>query len=275
MNKKERIDCAENTIEIIKNKKYELNGTIVQIEKELKDCKLNSNLYFEDEEIEIKRDKNTYKPIIEVKNTSTLAKAYSLVRQYDNVAVLNFASAKNPGGGFLTGSSAQEESLARSSGLYFALRKFDDEFYNYHKENRTALYSDRIIYSPMVPFFKNDNGELINCQNISVITSPAVNAGDYLLKNKQKDSNKIIRDTMEKRIRRIIQIAAKEGCTAIVLGAFGCGVFKNNTFEIARAFRKVLIDEGYQYYFDQISFAIYDNSPNKETLQTFNSVFRR
>lgn len=37
------------------------------------------------------------------------------------IAVHNFASAFNPGGGVVKGSSAQEECLCRCSGLYFCL----------------------------------------------------------------------------------------------------------------------------------------------------------
>ena len=39
----------------------------------------------------------------------------------EEIGVLNFASAKNPGGGFLNGAMAQEESIAASSGLYETL----------------------------------------------------------------------------------------------------------------------------------------------------------
>ena len=70
---------------------------------------------------------------------------------HDNMAVLNFASYTHPGGQFLNGSSAQEESLCHESTLYNVL----SEFHEYYKENHSTrhnfMYSNRAIYSPDVP----------------------------------------------------------------------------------------------------------------------------
>lgn len=65
----------------------------------------------------------TFATQFEVVNESTPAAAGRLLAESPDpgsarVLALNFASAKNPGGGFLSGAHAQEESLARSSGLY-------------------------------------------------------------------------------------------------------------------------------------------------------------
>ncbi|MCP4113573.1 MAG: TIGR02452 family protein [Desulfobacteraceae bacterium] len=50
--------------------------------------------------------------VIEVTTESTLEAAHRLIKEYNcnHIACLNFASAKNPGGGFSSGSQAQEES---------------------------------------------------------------------------------------------------------------------------------------------------------------------
>ena len=90
---------------------------------------------------------------------------------------LNFASAKNPGGGLLSGSQTQEESLARSSGLYATLLPMT-ELYAYNRHLGTSLYSDYMIYSPDVPVFRSDSGLLLEVPYLaSFITAPAVNAG--------------------------------------------------------------------------------------------------
>ena len=97
-------------------------------------------------------------PEIEVRHCTTLQAARSFVAEIDEdrVGVLNFASAKNPGGGFLRGSNAQEESLARSSSLYLVLTQsqFLAEYYQYNRRGRGGIYSHRLIYSPRVTIFK-------------------------------------------------------------------------------------------------------------------------
>src|SRR5262245_31773442 len=60
---------------------------------------------------------------VEVTTETTAEAGRRLVQneQVSRVVALNFASAKNPGGGFLGGAKAQEEDLARCSGLYACL----------------------------------------------------------------------------------------------------------------------------------------------------------
>src|SRR5690242_2880966 len=95
-----------------------------------------------------------------VVNETTLQASARLVasQRYQRIGVLNFASARNPGGGFLRGARAQEESLARSSGLYYSLRQYP-QFYEYHRALDTTLYSDRMIYSPACPVLRDDAGD--------------------------------------------------------------------------------------------------------------------
>ena len=74
------------------------------------------------------------------------------------IAVLNFASATNPGGGVKTGSSAQEESLCRCSTLYPTLTQ-DWLWQKYYQKNRDAhdnLHTDACIYTPGVMICKTD-----------------------------------------------------------------------------------------------------------------------
>ena len=100
-----------------------------------------------------------------------------LSRAEGPVAALNFASAKNPGGGFLNGSQAQEESLARSSALHASqLRAW--EFYERHRASPSLLYSDAMIVSPACPIIRDDEGALLDePQQATIITSAAPNAG--------------------------------------------------------------------------------------------------
>lgn len=97
-------------------------------------------------------------PTIEVRHCTTLQAARSLADEIDanRIGVLNFASAKNPGGGFLKGSNAQEESLTRSSSLYFALNqeRIFTHFYRHHRHDKNGIYTHRLIYSPRVTVCK-------------------------------------------------------------------------------------------------------------------------
>ena len=120
--------------------------------------------------------------VFEVANKTTLQGSARLVvsEEDSRLGVLNFASARNPGGGFLAGAQAQEESLARSSGLYQSLLKCQS-YYHYHRVHRSGLYSDRMIYSPHCPVFRRDDGVLLEqpyC--VDFITAPAPNAGSVL-----------------------------------------------------------------------------------------------
>jgi uncharacterized protein (TIGR02452 family) len=201
-----------------------------------------------------------------------MSAAKRIYNKTKTVCVLNFASAKHPGGGFINGSMAQEESIAYISALYDSLTKYYLDFYKYHLEKCNSFYSDRIIYSKDVIVFKDENYNLLkNPYFINVITSPAVNAGVIIKNNKSKQIEQI-NLIMEQRIRKIIKVAIKNGNKNIVLGAFGCGVFKNKIEDIAKIFKKILIKEGYDKYFETIVFAIYDKSGDK-TLNDFRKNF--
>jgi len=111
-------------------------------------------------------------PTIEVTGESSLIAAKRLG---GDVAVLVFASARNPGGGFLNGAQAQEESLARGSALYPCLRAAGD-FYAHHRATPELTYTDRVIYSPGVPVFRDDKGRLLTeAYPVTFLTSAAPN----------------------------------------------------------------------------------------------------
>ena len=114
-------------------------------------------------------------PAVHVVNATTFAAARetSLRENTDDVCCLNFASAKKPGGGFKGGSQAQEEALARASGLYSCLLQAP-EYYNANRNIRDALYRDLIIYSPSVPVFRDDHdGLTAHPWKTALVTAPA------------------------------------------------------------------------------------------------------
>jgi uncharacterized protein (TIGR02452 family) len=203
---------------------------------------------------------------IEVVNASTLDAARDLVGKGHRVAALNFASAKNPGGGFLSGARAQEESLARASGLYALL--LGDPMYDHHRSRKDPMYSNWVIYSPDVPVFRLDEGPLLDePYPCSFLTSPAVNVGALHHRDRLGDE---IGRVMQERVERVLGVAALHGHEVLVLGAWGCGVFRNDPGQIAELFRIALASR-YRGAFTHVVFAVLD--PSGETLGSFEQVF--
>lgn len=192
---------------------------------------------------------------ISVINETTLNAVRALVAEgAEDVLCLNFASARNPGGGFLGGSQAQEESIARASGLY-KCQLTTPAYYEVNRATKSCVYTDHMIYSPAVPIIKDEAGnnleELVTC---AVITAPAVNTG--VVKNREPERMAEIEQIMKRRISKVLGIALENLHRNIVLGAWGCGVFQNDPKDIARYFREVLAGP-FQGQFERIVFAIY------------------
>ncbi len=190
-----------------------------------------------------------------------------------HVACLNFASAKNPGGGFLNGSLAQEEALSCASGLYPCLLTAR-EYYERNRANRSTLYLDLAIFSPLVPFFRNDDGELLEKPVMaSVITAPAPNAG-AVEQNEPANLNQI-EPTLRRRAELVLAIASAHQVDRLILGAWGCGVFRNDSRMVARIFAELLNQPGaFAGTFDEVVFAVFDRTEKQETYQAFAECFR-
>jgi uncharacterized protein (TIGR02452 family) len=182
---------------------------------------------------------------------------------------LNFASATHPGGGFLTGSRAQEESLARSSGLYACLD--GQPMYAFHQGRRDPLYTSYALYSPDVPVFRTDDGTLLEEPwRCSFITAAAVNAKAVLQRDPSRRPE--IRQAMRERIHKVLAIATVHGHDTLVLGAWGCGAFGNDAEEIAELFREALA-ERFVGVFATVVFAVTDWSRERHFIGPFVRAF--
>ena len=178
------------------------------------------------------------------------------------VAVLNFANPHYPGGGVTRGAMAQEECLCRSSNLYPCLADegvFDD-FYGYHRSATDYDFSDRLIYTPGVTVFKDDSPipELMDRENwfrVDVITC----AAPFQAKRRHVNS-RVLEELMKKRIRNILEAAIENEIDVLILGAFGCGAFRNPPHVVAKAFRMILAEERYRTAFSRVIFAIKPSS---------------
>ncbi len=282
-NREQRAVTAKETINILEKGFYQnQQQETIYIQENLQAAIQNSIHYSEEDfsslfsqlrNKEIKENQNLVK--FEVNNETTLNAASRLVNQegFAKVLCLNFASAKNPGGGFLNGSQAQEESLARATGLYPCISQMT-QMYQKNRYYGSCLYLDDMIYSPQVPVIRDDNDELLDKPFlISILTVPAVNAG-AVRKNGKKQEIKQIESTMLQRTEKLLSVAAVNDYKILVLGAWGCGVFKNNPHDVAGYFHHHLVDnKKFSGLFEKVVFAVLDNTKEGSIVDAFRKRF--
>ena len=189
-----------------------------------------------------------------------------------NPCILNFGNAHNPGGGWLNGAIAQEECIARRSSLIKSIG--DNPMYLRNRAyTKTPYYLDDMIYSPRIRVLKDAQYNRLAKDeefDVAVVTGAAVNMySTYIINNPdvvQAQVDKI----MERRIVKVLDIMASYGHRCIVLGAWGCGAFGQDTYRVAEYFHKVLFEQGFAKCFDNIVFAIYNDQPK---IKVFEEVF--
>lgn len=210
-----------------------------------------------------------FETIFEVVEETTIQGILRNVAEgYTNPMCLNFASAYHPGGGFLNGSQAQEESIARSSGLYPCQMSVFD-FYKQHRANKSYFYTDGMLYSPKVPIIREDDGGLLSTPILtSIITSAAVNKG--AVKENEFERINDVEGVMKRRIDKVLGLSVLNNHTTLILGAWGCGVFQNDPQMIARLFSE-LLKTTYKGVFEKVVFSIYSN--NKKFVEAFQNEF--
>ena len=223
---------------------------------------------------------------IQVTNETTLVASRRLADRGLRPLALNFANGINPGGGFLDGARAQEETLCRSSALYLTL--VGDRMYEEHARLRHCHSSDWCILSPDVPVFRQDDGtpldspwllSMITCAAPVCKFPPEVIA--ELLSSESADltytalvllAASEASDALQDRIHRVLAVAKAFGYETLVLGAWGCGAFGNDPERTAADFRDALETE-FRGAFSEIVFAITDWSPERKFLGPFRDAF--
>lgn len=259
MNKRELIDCFHDTLNLS-------NNNLLQETTER--AKKSNKIYKENFVSNVKKRKLKADIIIEANTTFASAKKYC---NLGKVAVLNFANPQTPGGGVQAGAMAQEECLCRSSNLFPCLNvpNVSGEFYEYHCHLKGCFYSDRLIYTSGVAVFKDDNivPQLMPIHewfNVDVITCAAP-----CLTNRIYTNPSTLTLLFKKRIKNIMEAAKDNHVDVIILGAFGCGAFKNPPQIVASAFRQIIDEENYFQNFKKIVFAIKPTSKHCKNLRAF------
>ena len=189
--------------------------------------------------------------------------SFGAVACFDRFLVLNFANAFTPGGGFLNGAEAQEESLCRESTLYASLvTEKAVGMYEYNRSLNSPAASDYMLLSPEVCVFRDhDSHKLLEKPyTASVLTVPAVNLHGYDDCAHQPASQEID-ELMYRRIENMLAVAIAHEYKNLILGAWGCGAFGHDARRVAEYFYNLLVTKGYRNYFDNICFAIPDDAP--------------
>ncbi len=264
---------AKDTLAILaKNEYINAKGIKISLKKDIDYC-LSNTVFHTSENLDtvLKNQKleAKFETEFEVVKSTTLSAILKTSEEEDNskIMCLNFASAKNPGGGFMTGADAQEESLARTSALYSSQLEART-YYETHRNMKSCIYTDSMIYSPKTSVIRKDRGELLDKPvYCNFITAAAVNAG--VVKRQEPDLEDDIEKTMEVRMDKMLALSLEKGNEILILGAWGCGVFRNEPVMIANLFQKHFQGK-YKNVFKKVIFAIY--TKNESLLQTFEAI---
>ena len=277
--KKQLIEVFEDT-----QKFYTEAPTLKAVVKKSRE---NTRLYGADEYPELPSDSNG-SGTVRITKHKTFEAAMKLRKEYPDkkIAVLNFASASNPGGGVKNGASAQEECLCRCSTLYATLntKPMWQGYYDVNRSMHDILHTDACIYSPDIVICKTDVylPERMTPEDfvtVDVISCAAPNLRDEPTNIHTPETGEEVRIEPQKlydlhlsRAKHILHVAAANGAEIIVLGAFGCGAFKNDPYIVAKAYQDALKE--YAERFDVIEFAIYCRDYEAENYIAFKEVLK-
>jgi len=216
------------------------------------------------------------------KRSFEAARSYALEGTH-KVCVLNFASSVTPGGGVTMGMSAQEESMCRISTLYPAISDRDTAggFYEKHRQmitDRTMGRENRddCIYTPGVIVMREDTLECAilpeqDWYMTDVITCAAPDLRWAGIGYTFQPTPDLLQQYFERRFRKILSVAAQAQVDVLILGAFGCGAFRNPPEIVVNAFNQIISEfEGSSIR--QIEFAVYTGNLANGNYQAFKQI---
>ena len=185
-----------------------------------------------------------------------------------NVCILNFSDYKVPCGLFRKGDVAQEESICHATNLYNEL------FHNYswytvhEKTMNHGMYQDESILSENITIMRK-NYEDIQSETVTVdvLTCAAPNKSPIIRYKKYLCEE--CDAAMIKRIDYVLNMMCYKPYDAIILGAYGCGVFHNDPELVSKTFLTLLRTK-YKGVFKNVVFAI----PGGYNLTVFRNTFK-
>lgn len=210
----------------------------------------------QEERIDMPASKNSQtRYVCSGKRSFEAAKAY----RGKKTAVLNYANNHAIGGAPFS-AGAQEESLCRCSTLLPCLEAMREPFYQRHIRQFEAreigyMGNDDLIYTPEVVVFKSDERtdpvypKMMNRSEwykVDIITC----AAPEMKRMQSRPAN--YEAVITQRIKKILDVAAKEKVEVLILGAWGCGDFRNPIDVVAKVFLSLLKN----YNFEVVEFAL-------------------
>ncbi len=238
---------------IVMDDTQELCSKLTYLQNAIENSIKKEYIVYQEDSVEIENleaNKNM-EIIVSKKRTLEAAEAY----KDKKVCCLDFAD-NHLIGGLPWFAGTQEESLCRISTLYPCLYAKKKEFYDKHiSEYESGLISnmgnDDLIYIPDVVVFKTDeSAPKLKDENTWFKTDVIVSAAPllYFPFDKREYLN-----ILRARIKRILDVAAKENVEVLILGAYGCGAFYNPPETVSKIF-SLLIGN---YNFKTVEFAIF------------------
>ncbi len=204
------------------------------------------------------------------------------------VAVLNMASERSPGGGWLKGASAQEEALCFRSTLAASLHRN-----LYPIQQRAGLYTRDVVvfrasmsdgHKLMIPETPTSNLPVVSALSVAGIRQPDVkplgqDAGPVASGSAKAPKGPFVfadpaaRGLTKDKMRLCLRMAGAKGHTMLVLGAIGCGAFRNPPGEVVKCWQEVLTEAEFAGgWFKEIWFAVYDRR-NEGNFEIFSEAF--
>ena len=153
---------------------------------------------------------------------------------------------------------AQEEAICHSSFLYNVLSEFTDSYYYWNLNNKNrGLYLNRALYSPNVLFEDEYYCDVITC------ASPNWSAFRRSDTASREENEQVLRS----RLKFILDIAKDNEVSTLILGAIGCGVFKQDPELVASIFKEYIKTE--YKCFDKVIFAVPKSKGSDKNYKAF------
>lgn len=264
-----RAEIFQQTVEIIKNGGYQKNDVWITIDSELE----QAHTKFYDNPGKLKEQIEIFETKFSVIEADCLETAILTKNAGLNPCVLNMANRQNPGGGVVNGAGAQEENIFRRTNLLVSLYQFVDysNQYNIERNDEHSYPLNREkggIYSKGITVFRTSESSgydfMATPIKMDFVSVPAINRPELKYINGQYRIIESLVEPTKEKIRSIFRIAGLNNNDCLILGAFGCGAFRNPPEHMAELFKEVINEKEFKNYFRLIVFSIIEDHNSKK-----------